>query len=335
MNKMYRVFVSSTYLDLKEERKIVMESLIQMDCLPVGMEMFPASNDRQMTLIKKAIDSCDLYILLVAGRYGTIAPDMQISYTEQEYEYARSKNKLILPFLYEDMENLPARKLDKSAVRKKQLLAFRERIAERHYYKSWIDKQDLQNCISVSLHAFLKEHTDLGYSYGNEGDTSVALTNNFNFREVSDKMVNAQETYVFALGCTVTMPLLKDRTSNMDASKQPKFRFLLMQPDGDAVKLAAMRAGEDIEDMINTYRVNMKKVCTIPNSELRTLDYLPPYNIFIFNPNEDNAEMIVHIAGWKTPSENSRPALRINKSQNRVWFDYFLNQFNKMWEFAK
>lgn len=334
MNKMYRVFVSSTYLDLQEERKIVMDSLVQMDCLPVGMEMFPASNDKQMTLIKKAIDSCDLYVLLIAGRYGTIAPDENISYTEKEYEYACSRKKIILPFLYDNVNDLPGNKCDNNASKKKQLLAFRKRIEKVHYYKSWKDKQDLKNSISVSLHAFFNEHSELGYTYGEGQETSVSLTNNFNFREVSDKMMEAKETYVFALGCTVTMPLLKDRTSNLDEMQQPKFKFLLMQPDGDAVKLAAMRANEDIEDMISTYSINMKKVRSIPNSECRTLDYLPPYNMFIFNPNADDAEMIIHIAGWKTPSENSRPALRIYKNIHRAWFDYFLNQFQKMWEFA-
>ena len=94
MKKMYRVFVSSTYEDLKEERKIVMDALIQMDCLPVGMELFPASNDKQMTLIKKAIDSCDLYILLIAGRYGTIAPDEGISYTEKEGTFTNTERRV-------------------------------------------------------------------------------------------------------------------------------------------------------------------------------------------------------------------------------------------------
>lgn len=38
MEKKYQVFVSSTYEDLQEERKKVMEALLQMNCFPVGME---------------------------------------------------------------------------------------------------------------------------------------------------------------------------------------------------------------------------------------------------------------------------------------------------------
>lgn len=44
MDKKYQVFVSSTYEDLQEERKKVMEALLQMNCFPVGMEYFNASD---------------------------------------------------------------------------------------------------------------------------------------------------------------------------------------------------------------------------------------------------------------------------------------------------
>ena len=39
MEKKYQVFVSSTYEDLQEERKKVMEALLQMNCFPVGMDI--------------------------------------------------------------------------------------------------------------------------------------------------------------------------------------------------------------------------------------------------------------------------------------------------------
>jgi hypothetical protein len=34
----YKVFVSSTYDDLREERAEVQKALLKMKCLPVGME---------------------------------------------------------------------------------------------------------------------------------------------------------------------------------------------------------------------------------------------------------------------------------------------------------
>ena len=40
--KRYQVFVSSTYKDLVEERSAVTSCLLDNDCIPIGMEQFPA-----------------------------------------------------------------------------------------------------------------------------------------------------------------------------------------------------------------------------------------------------------------------------------------------------
>lgn len=38
MEKRYQVFVSSTYQDLQEERKEVMQALLELDCIPAGCQ---------------------------------------------------------------------------------------------------------------------------------------------------------------------------------------------------------------------------------------------------------------------------------------------------------
>jgi hypothetical protein len=70
MNRRYQVFVSSTYEDLREERQEVMHALLELDCIPSGMELFPATSDDQWTLIRKVIDDCDYYVAIIGGRYG-------------------------------------------------------------------------------------------------------------------------------------------------------------------------------------------------------------------------------------------------------------------------
>jgi hypothetical protein len=58
-------------MDLLEERKEVIQALLELDCIPVGMELFPASDDDQWSFIKSVIDDCDYYVLILAGRYGS------------------------------------------------------------------------------------------------------------------------------------------------------------------------------------------------------------------------------------------------------------------------
>lgn len=87
MDKRYQVFVSSTFRDLQEERQEIIQALLELDCIPSGMELFPAANEDQWTLIKKVIDDCDYYIVIIGGRYGSIGA-AGLSYTEMEYRYA-------------------------------------------------------------------------------------------------------------------------------------------------------------------------------------------------------------------------------------------------------
>lgn len=71
----YQVFVSSTHDDLIEERKAVSQALLESGCIPAGMELFPASNKSSWEIIKNVIVECDYFILIVAGRYGSLGTD--------------------------------------------------------------------------------------------------------------------------------------------------------------------------------------------------------------------------------------------------------------------
>src|SRR5260370_34331354 len=90
MDKRYQVFVSSTYADLKEERRRVIQAVIEMDCIPAGMELFPAADEEQFQFIKRVIDDCDYYLLIIGGRYWATNAE-GISYTEKEYDYSVSR----------------------------------------------------------------------------------------------------------------------------------------------------------------------------------------------------------------------------------------------------
>ena len=105
-DKRYQVFVSSTYDDLQDERKEVMQALLELDCIPAGMELFPASSEDQWSLIKRVIDDCDYYILIIGGRYGSVGPD-GISYTQMEFEYALKTGKPIISFIHKNPASIP------------------------------------------------------------------------------------------------------------------------------------------------------------------------------------------------------------------------------------
>ena len=104
VDKRYQVFLSSTYEDLREERSAAILALLKMDCFPAGMELFPSSDDSVWQIIKKTIEESDYYVLIIAGRYGSISNDGVTSWTEREYDYAQVIGKPTFVFLYKNIE---------------------------------------------------------------------------------------------------------------------------------------------------------------------------------------------------------------------------------------
>ena len=135
MDKRYQVFVSSTYEDLQKERQEMMHSLLELDCIPSGMELFPAANEDQWTVIKQVIDDCDYYLVIVAARYGSLGPEGD-SYTEMEYRYTQQIGKPCMAFLHLDPGKLAANRTESTDKGKKKLAEFRA-LLQTKLCKSW------------------------------------------------------------------------------------------------------------------------------------------------------------------------------------------------------
>jgi len=154
VDKKYQVFVSSTYKDLVEERKEVIQALLELDCIPVGMELFPAADDDQWTLIKNLIDDCDYYILIVGGRYGSLNKD-GISYTQMEYEYALENEIPVISFLHQNRDELPVSKTDKNSEKAIKLNLFLD-LVQKKMCKYWSTSKELGSVVSRSLVKLIK-----------------------------------------------------------------------------------------------------------------------------------------------------------------------------------
>lgn len=74
LDRRYQVFISSTFKDLAEERKKAVQVVIERGHIPIAMERFSAKDESDLKVIKQAIASCQIYILLVGHRYGELVP---------------------------------------------------------------------------------------------------------------------------------------------------------------------------------------------------------------------------------------------------------------------
>lgn len=164
MDRKYQVFVSSTYEDLRVERQEVIHALLELDCIPSGMELFPAADEDQWSLITGVIDECDYYILILGGRYGSTGSD-GISYTEMEYRYALDTGKPIIAFLHKDPDSLPKKNTEQTEKGQKSFKEFRN-LAQQKMCKYWNTPAELGSVVSRSLIMLQKKHPGIGWVRG-------------------------------------------------------------------------------------------------------------------------------------------------------------------------
>ena len=175
MEKKYQVFISSTYEDLKEERKKVQEILLMADCIPAGMEAFVATNYEQFNVIKKVIDLCDYYVLIIGGRYGSVNKFTGLSYTEMEYDYAVSKDIPVLVFSIDDSIELPEKNIEKDDEKKQKLKDFKSKAMNNRLANIWRSAADLAGQVAISIMRAKSEIERSGWVRGDDYNPTETL----------------------------------------------------------------------------------------------------------------------------------------------------------------
>ena len=186
IDRRHQVFVSSTYEDLREERHEVIQALLELDCIPAGMELFPATDEDQWSLIRRVIDECDYYIVIVGGRYGSIGPQ-GISYTEQEYRYALQTGKPIIAFLHKTPSNIPVGKTESVAASQSLLVEFRN-LVQKKVCKFWETPGELGSAVSRSLVRLIKTHPMPGWVRADKAVATLAAEEMLRLRRTIDEL---------------------------------------------------------------------------------------------------------------------------------------------------
>ena len=174
MDKRYQIFISSTFTDLKDERQAVLKAILELDHMPAGMELFPATDDTAWQLITDVIDSSDYYVLIIGGRYGSL-DEAGIGFTEKEYEYALKTKKPVIPLLHENPDNLPREKTETETAAWEKLITFRGRVERKHTCVYWRAPDDLKAKVIVGLTAATKRHPAVGWVRADTVPTGATL----------------------------------------------------------------------------------------------------------------------------------------------------------------
>ena len=147
----YQIFVSSTYTDLVQVRRGVIEVIQGMLHFPVGMEYFSADDDEQWQIIQEIIQQTDYYICIIGHRYGSLTRDGR-SFTEKEWDYAKQTGVPIYSFIRNrDAKTAPSER-ESDAELIKKLDAFVAKASTDKMVDFWNDEMDLSLKVAKALH---------------------------------------------------------------------------------------------------------------------------------------------------------------------------------------
>jgi O-acetyl-ADP-ribose deacetylase (regulator of RNase III) len=117
------VFLSSTYVDLVEHRKRLIDQISRRKMIFIGMEHFGAdpNNHPPANKVITEVNNADIYVGVFGVRYGSIDPATGISMTELEFQQAKTSNKKMLLYLIKDTANVKVSDIEKDPIGEEKL----------------------------------------------------------------------------------------------------------------------------------------------------------------------------------------------------------------------
>ncbi|MFL6208462.1 MAG: DUF4062 domain-containing protein [Pyrinomonadaceae bacterium] len=156
---MAKVYVSSTYNDLKDYREKVEKVLRRLGHEDVAMEYYVAEGMRPVERCLADVASCDIYVGIFAWRYGWIPEDDnpdKLSITEIEFRQAEKTGKECLIFLLSDEAPWPRAAMDRDPTRIEKL---RNEASARHSSGPPFKTADeLAKLVAESIYKWAESH---------------------------------------------------------------------------------------------------------------------------------------------------------------------------------
>ncbi len=187
MSVKYQIFISSTFKDLVDERQAISRSILDLGHIPAGMELFPSADVEQLTYIKKVIDECDYYVLVIGARYGSLDEE-GVSYTQREYEYAVNTRKTVLAFVHNNIDDLPIGKSDKDELKRQKLDEFIAEVRTGRLVQPWSGIADLQSKSIIALTKAFSESPQKGWVRADTVPLHSTMSDIVKYREKIDEL---------------------------------------------------------------------------------------------------------------------------------------------------
>lgn len=153
-----RIFISSSYSDLKDYRRAVQDAVRGLDLVADDMTDWSADERAGVTHSVDRLLQSNALVLLVAHRYGHVPAGEQYSITEREYRAARAANIPVLAFFLDESVPWPPDQVEWSA--RERLQAFKQLVDSEVTRKVFRTPDELEAQVTQALALLLQRRTE-------------------------------------------------------------------------------------------------------------------------------------------------------------------------------
>jgi hypothetical protein len=151
MTSSFTVFVCSTFSDLSQERDRVLDAIRRLKLQHDSMEFFGARTEQPIKTCLNEVQASDILVVIVGHWYGSIVPDLGISYSEAEYEKGFRLNKPCLVYMRDDDIPILPRHMERDPEKLKLLERWKQTLQSRHTVASFKDGHSLAVQVAADL----------------------------------------------------------------------------------------------------------------------------------------------------------------------------------------
>ncbi|MGE0822955.1 MAG: DUF4062 domain-containing protein [Candidatus Binatia bacterium] len=145
---MAKIYISSTFSDLKECREEASRALRKLGHDVIAMEDYTASDQRPLDKCLADVAASDVYVGIFAWRYGFAPPNQSKSITELEFREAVKQGKKCLLFLLDDSAPWPRNLIDREP---EKIETLREELKQNYLVEFFSNKDDLARNVGIAV----------------------------------------------------------------------------------------------------------------------------------------------------------------------------------------
>jgi formylglycine-generating enzyme required for sulfatase activity len=148
-----KIYISSTYEDLKVHREAASKALRRLRHDIVAMEDYVATDERPLDACLADVAACDMYLGIIGWRYGYVPQEnnpQKQSITELEYREAEERKKPRLLFMVADDAGWPPKFVDKGEAADR-LRAFRDELGTGRLASFFASEHELAELVTAAV----------------------------------------------------------------------------------------------------------------------------------------------------------------------------------------